>query len=121
MKKIFTLLVIAFAMVGCTNHEEKDEVVLPVLNETFYASFADFEELSRTYIDEDVKLLWHADDRISLFRTTLNEEFVFTGNTGDNSGGFNAVPSDSWVTGNQTSTNYAVYLHQNHFFLQIIF
>ena len=109
MKRIFTFLVIALAMVGCTNHEERDEVVLPVLNETFYASFADSEELSRTYIDEDIKLLWHADDRISLFRTTLNEEFVFTGNTGDNSGGFNAVPSDSWVTGNQVSTNYAVY------------
>ncbi len=86
---------------------EIDRVNAP--KEIYWASFEDFSETSRTYLDENVKLLWHADDRISLFRTTFNEEFEFTGDTGANSGGFEEVASDNYVTGNAVSTNYAVY------------
>ncbi|MBR3589881.1 MAG: leucine-rich repeat protein [Alistipes sp.] len=108
MRRLFAIIVAAIAFVGCS----MDDITVSYQtdkSDIYYASFEDFGEESRTYVDENVKLLWHEDDRISLFRTTLNEQFKFTGTTGDNSGGFSAIPSDEWVTGNVVSTNYAVY------------
>ena len=108
MRRLFAIIVAAIAFIGCS----MDDITVSYQtdkSDIYYASFEDFGEESRTYVDENVKLLWHEDDRISLFRTTLNEQFKFTGATGDNSGGFSAIPSDEWVTGNVVSTNYAVY------------
>ena len=108
MRRLFAIIVAAIALAGCS----MDNITVSYQtdhNDIYYASFEEFGDKTRTYVDEDVKLLWHEDDRISLFRTTLNEQFKFTGATGDNSGGFSAIPSDEWVTGNQVSTNYAVY------------
>lgn len=108
MKRLFAILCTTLCLVGCTvENPEIDKV--NAQKEIYWASFEDFSETSRTYLDENVKLLWHADDRISLFRTTFNEEFEFTGETGANSGGFEEVTSDNYVTGNAVSTNYAVY------------
>lgn len=108
MKRILTLFAAALAVVGCS-HDEVVTPNIPTEKPTYYATFADAEGESRTYLDEHLKLLWHNDDRISLFQTTYNEEYAFADPTGSNSGAFNAVESDSWVTGNQTSTTYAVY------------
>ena len=108
MRRLFAIIVAAIAFIGCS----MDDITVSYQtdkSDIYYASFEDFGEESRTYIDENVKLLWHEDDRISLFRTTLNEQFKFTGATGDNSGSFSAIPSDELVTGNEVSTNYAVY------------
>ena len=105
MRRLFAIIVAAFALAGCS----MEDITIAPKCDIYYASFEDFGEESRTYVDENVKLLWHEDDRISLFRTTLNEQFKFTGATGDNSGGFALIESDEWVTGNVVSTNYAVY------------
>lgn len=110
MKRILTLFAAALAFVGCS-HDEVVTPNVPTEKPTYYATFADAEGESRTYLDEHLKLLWHNDDRISLFQTTCNEEYAFADPTGSNSGAFNAVESDNWVTGNQTSTTYAVYPH----------
>ena len=108
MRRLFAIIVVAIAFVGCS----MDDITVSYQTDNsdiYYASFENFGEESRTYVDKNVKLLWHEDDRISLFRTTLNEQFKFTGATGDNSGSFSAIPSDEFVTGNEVSTNYAVY------------
>ena len=108
MRRLFAIIVAAIAFIGCS----MDDITVSYQtdkSDIYYASFEDFGEESRTYVDENVKLLWHEDDRISLFRTTLNEQFKFTGATGDNSGSFSAIPSDELVTGNEVSTIYAVY------------
>lgn len=108
MRRLFAIIVAAIAFVGCS----MDDITVSYQtdkSDIYYASFENFGEESRTYVDKNVKLLWHEDDRISLFRTTLNEQFKFTGDTGDNSGSFSAIPSDEFVTGNEVSTNYAVY------------
>ena len=108
MRRLSAIIVAAIAFIGCT----MDDITVSYQtdkSDIYYASFEDFGEESRTYVDENVKLLWHEDDRISLFRTTLNEQFKFTGATGDNSGGFSAITSDEFVTGNVVNTNYAVY------------
>lgn len=108
MRRFFTIFAALFAFVGCS----QDDVVTPnapIEKPTYYASFADAEADSRTYLDENFMLLWHNDDRISLFATTYNEEYAFADATGSNSGAFNAVDKDSYVTGNAISTTYAVY------------
>ncbi|MBQ5844805.1 MAG: leucine-rich repeat domain-containing protein [Alistipes sp.] len=108
MRRLFAIIVAAIAFIGCS----MDNITVSYQtdkSDIYYASFEEFGEELRTYVDEDVKLLWHEDDRISLFRTTLNEQFKFTGATGDNSGGFALIESDEYVTGNVVSTNYAVY------------
>lgn len=109
MKNIIALIAAIIAAVSCTVDNVNGPSVNDADNDIYYASFEDCGAETRTYLDENVKLLWHADDRISLFRSTLNEQFKFTGATGDNSGGFSLIESDEWVTGNPTSTNYAVY------------
>lgn len=108
MKRFFTILVAAFALASCT--QDVTEIIESKFEKpTYYASFADTEAEGRTYLDENLKLLWHNDDRISLFATTYNEEYAFADATGSNSGAFNAVDKDSYVTGNAISTTYAVY------------
>ena len=109
MKRVLILFVAVFALTGCSQDEVAEPTFIPNADDVYYASFEEFGENSRTYIDENIKLLWHEDDRISLFRTTLNEQWKFSGKTGDNAGGFEKVPSDEWVTGNPITTSYAVY------------
>ncbi|MBE6244862.1 MAG: fimbrillin family protein [Bacteroidales bacterium] len=47
---------------------------------------------TKVYADEDLRVLWNADDRISIFnKTTTNAQYKFTGGDGDNSGGFEEV------------------------------
>ena len=109
MKRLFLLIVAVIALIGC----KRDDIAISservVDDDIFYASFEGVAEETRTYLDENVMLLWHEDDRITLFRTTLNEQFKFTGATGDNSGGFALVSNDEWATGNAISTSYGVY------------
>lgn len=80
-------------------------------NETEAHTFtAGFENLdTKTSVDEDLHLYWTADDRISIFTTTFNDQYRFTGNTGDNSGGFEKISAGGFVTGSSISKNYAVY------------
>ena len=80
----------------------------------FYAtleSYADPE--TRIYVDENVKILWDADDRISIFeKTTYNQQYRFTGGAGTNSGGFDKVPGSAFVTGGDFPFYCAVYPYQ---------
>ena len=59
----------------------------------FYASFDKGSNPdTRVYVDENVKLLWNKDDHISIFNhKDANDEYRFTGETGDNGGSFKLV------------------------------
>ena len=64
---------------------------------------------SKVYADENLKVLWDSDDRISLFdRNTANRQFRFTGNTGDNAGEFTEVTGDT-PTGSSLDCVFSVY------------
>lgn len=64
---------------------------------------------TKVYVNEKIKLLWDAKDRISLFnKTTLNQQYEFKGATGDNSGDFKKV-TDPFATGNDLDYICAVY------------
>ena len=115
---VFTLL--AFMVSGCNQEEllEKGTHSMHMSdNVEFSASFEEASAESRTYIEEDAEtsrlyLRWTKGDEISIFRgTTLNQRFLFKGETGDNSGSFKLVPSDDFVSSNDLdeSRNYAFY------------
>mgnify|MGYP003481980447 FL=1 len=108
MKRFLATILSLIVLVGCVQSDTDSPIVRIETDEPFYGSFEDVNA-TRTYVNEAMTMLWHADDRISLFRSTLNEEFKFTGETGDSAGDFEEIPSEIFVTGAEISTNYGVY------------
>ena len=110
MKRIALYLGIAAVLVAsCSIHEEdfkapeQDDII-------FYASFENPSEGTKVYANEDLYLRWTADDRVSIFnKLTYNQQYKFTGETGDNAGGFRKVDTDEFVTGNKISHVVSVY------------
>ena len=73
----------------------------------FTSSFENAE--TRTYVDSDLYMYWTADDRLTIFTTTYNQQYRFDGQTGANGGSFSNVNTGQLVSGNPISTNYGVY------------
>ena len=109
MKRFFLFAVAVLAFVGCNNAFEDEHYarleqnVLPTLT-------TGFEDATRTYVEQNTYLRWHADDRLTIFYgNTLNRQYKFNGKTGDNSGSFSHIPSGDIETGNSFDHIYAVY------------
>lgn len=111
---ILTSFAVLAAATACTVKEQEE--VLPVIPqyEEFYATIEQPSETeTKTYADDQFRVLWHADDRITIFnKYTYNQQYAFLGETGDNAGGFSKVGDDDFVTGNDLSDIYAVYPYQ---------
>ena len=96
--------------------EQSPVVEQSILNqpEEFWATFEGADESdTRTYLDDQARMRWTADDRLTIFKkTTYNREFAFTGKTGANAGGFKqvSVDDDFWF-GYDVDYNYAIYPH----------
>lgn len=93
---------------GCTNKEiDNDDTVASIV---FKASFEDMDPESRTFLDDDMRLCWNYDDRLSLFvGNTVNQQFSFQGEDGDRSGSFQKIQDGSFISGNAIPNNVAVY------------
>ena len=106
MKKLLFFLS-AFVLAGCTVSEISDNIVDELSRNVVYtACFEDVE--TKVYVDTDLKTHWTADDRISIFTSTYNEEYRFDGQTGNTGGSFSVV-EDKFHTGASVPTIYAVY------------
>ncbi len=114
MKRFALFIGLAAALMASCSTQEKDFQTLPQDDIVFYASFEQpADEGTRVYANEDLLLRWTADDRVSIFnKLTYNQEYKFTGETGDNAGGFRKVESDEFVTGNAISHVVSVYPYQ---------
>ena len=115
MKKIISILGVVSLFAACTAEldttPEITEEQAPITKEApvLYASIEEGAE-TKVYLDENYKVLWHADDRISVFnKDTYNLQYRFDGNTGDNSGTFSEVPDGLLHTSNDIENLYAVY------------
>ena len=98
-----------FALVaaGCYQEELSVTPQTDCEGRTYTTSFEDNE--TRTYVEDGVLLRWTAGDQISLFDgNTLNRQYKFDGETGDNSGTFSIVDAP-YGSGNDVTANYAVY------------
>ena len=100
----------ALLIASCSVQEE--EFRAPVQDETvFYASLEQpTEEETRVYVNDQLLLRWHADDRVSIFnRNTYNQQYRFDGETGDNGGAYSIVSGSGAATGNPIADIVAVY------------
>ncbi len=111
MKKLlFLQALICLLAVSCTVQEPDMRGIASPKDKVFYASLESYNDPdTRVYVDEKIKLHWDANDRISLFETTYNQEYRFTGKTGDRNGDFELVDDGSFVTGNPLKYICAVY------------
>jgi hypothetical protein len=108
MKNSSLLLVLSGLILSACATKEVDPVRIVDGDEVFYATIE--EPTSRVYVDEGLRVLWNADDRVSIFnRYTYNRQYRFEGKDGDNSGSFTQVPDDAFVVGNALDKVYAVY------------
>ena len=102
----------AVLVASCSIKEDNFEPSQPE-DVVFYASFERPSEETRVYANEDLLLRWTADDRVSIFnKNTYNQQYKFTGETGDNAGGFRKVDTDEFVTGNPISNVVSIYPYQ---------
>ena len=109
MKKLFTLL--ALVLCSCAETFVGEEIAKPNSENLpdLTAAFAE-EDATRTYIEDGKYLRWNEDDRLTIFYgNTLNRQYKFNGQTGDNSGTFSLVPSGELGTGNAFDRIYALY------------
>ena len=113
MKRIAFYLGLVVATVASCSVQEKDFQRSQQDDVVFYASFEQPSEGTRVYANEDLLLRWTADDRVSIFnKLTYNQQYKFTGETGDNAGGFRKIDTDEFVTGNIISHVVSVYPYQ---------
>ena len=103
MKNPFILCILMLISVGCSTKMEDPAQTLRKFRGTFD------EAETRTYLDNLIRLRWTAEDKITIFEgTTRNKQYVFLGETGDNSGDFEYVKA-GFGTGNDIDRHYAVY------------
>ena len=106
MQKLFYIFA-TLVLAGCTVSGIGDDTVELRSEGAVYT--AGFEQVgTKVYVDTDLKSHWTADDRISIFSSTYNEEYRFDGQTGDNSGTFTRVGTGNGE-GSELPTSYAVY------------
>lgn len=113
MKRIALYLGIASVLVASCSVQERDFVAPQQDDAVFFASFEQPSEETRVYANENLLLRWTADDRVSIFnKLTYNQQYQFSGETGDNAGEFNKVDGAEYVTGNPISHTVSVYPYQ---------
>ena len=106
--RIFSLGVIALSFAACSVNEMDIATPADKEAEEFFATIEDAS--TKVFVDDELMVLWHADDRVSIFnKYTYNQQYRFTGNTGANSGSFTKVPNDDFITGNALNFVYAIY------------
>ena len=108
------LAMVGLSLLSCQNKEEDFSDAVSCKAPKAGEFYAEVEQAganeTKVYADEDLMVLWHADDLVSIFNQyTYNRKYRFQGNTGDNAGIFRAEPDDGEMTGSALSAIYAVY------------
>ena len=108
MRQSIYAIVMLLLFVGCQRTSDEELYTQAGRGAKFFASLN--ENDTRTYINEDIKLRWHAEDQITLFvGSTLNKQYQFDGETGDNAGYFSDISTPAFGAGNAVDRHYAVY------------
>lgn len=112
MKKLIFLLIPVLALL--TACQTGIEQIIPSFRPAAPVFYASIEEdrpadpETKVYADGQMRVLWNADDRISIFnKQDANLEYCFEGEDGDNAGTFKIVGSS--VAGNVIPHIYSVY------------
>ena len=109
MKNLISILSLTLLLLcGCN---ETELIVERFSDPVFTVSIEDVPD-TKTYVDQNLKMLWNADDRLSVFTSTYNQQYKFTGETGDSSGSIDTVAPNVTGSGSIVSTNFAVSVKQ---------
>lgn len=117
MKQFMLTLCTLLIIVGCT--ESPIEEIIDINDAEFYAIVEGAEDTlsdTKTYIDNQIRMRWTAEDKIAMFkRTTYLRQYSFTGKTGANAGGFRqtSVDDEFWY-GVDLDNIYAVYPYSDN-------
>ncbi len=111
MKRIISLFGLLVVMAVSCVEEQHIDVQVFTDDPVFYATMEDSDvAATRAYVNDQLRIRWDEGDHISIFnKNTSNREYAFQGQTGDNSGEFRKVPSESFFAGNPLDYVYAVY------------
>ena len=110
MKRSFFSLFLAIALVSCTAQLEPVTESAEASSRIYAAVEGCDQPMTKVYADTGLKVLWNADDRISMFdKTTYNYQYKFLGNDGDASGEFEKLPASGFITGNNVNYYFAIY------------
>ena len=108
MKRL--LIILAVVLCSCAENFVGKEIAKPQTDNLPDLTAAFAEDGTRTYVENDKYLRWHKNDRLTAFYgNTLNRQYKFNGETGENSGTFSLVPSGELGTGNIFDRIYALY------------
>lgn len=110
MKKHSIFLGAIALMLASCSVQENDFRTLILDDVAFHAILEQpVEEDTRVYVNDELFLRWHADDRVSIFdHSTANQQYRFNGETGDNGGDFSLV-GDAGAAGDPIADVVAVY------------
>lgn len=109
-RRLWGLVAALFA--SCTVQEAD---VLVDESPVFYATIEQPDGLdTKVYANEQLQVRWHENDCVSIFnKTTNNQKYRFTGQTGDNGGSFAKVDGDETVGGSTIPAIVSVYPYQS--------
>lgn len=109
MKRYIIYLLSIIVFISCS--KEQDTITNNGVNYSpkFYAEIDN--TLTRTYVNDALKVCWSEKDILSVFTSTANQLYQFDGNTGDLEGTFSVVEMNNSSTGSSLSVdaNYAIY------------
>lgn len=111
MKNLFVFAACLLLMVSCQADVDNEyKYQLDNRIKTFHASIENSDQETKVYADENLKLLWNADDRLSVFnKSTYNFQYRYTGAEGSNAGDYEEITPSGLITGNSLPHIYAVY------------
>ena len=125
MKKLFYLFLTLFALVGCENIDEFDQNLsgnpeASELPQTLYASILNEEDAqdslqTRTYLNNNKKVVWHADDEISFFVSNTHGRYKSEGADGAAHVTFDLVSETTVNVANPPKYSLAVYPYDETF------
>lgn len=104
MRRLIVWIAALFC-VGCSQYIDSDSV--PMYSGRVYTASIN-DEISRVYMDENLSLHYNEADEISLFSTTDNCKYVFSGKDGDTKGEFTPAATQN-TTGTSLGRTYALY------------
>ena len=107
--KTWKILLFGMAMCGMSiaSCSKMQEIQSPQIPSKIFYALTPSDSQTRTYIDKDFQIHWTEEDRLSVFRSPVNEQYRYTGPTGKTEGSFEKVGEVR--TGAEYSRNYAIY------------
>ena len=111
MKNIMLFAASALLLLSCSKTTSLDGVKRDGEKTIFHATVEGIPSSgTKIYSDRDLKVLWNADDRISIFnKRTYNDQYKFLGQDGDSGGDFEEIPASGFISGNDIEHIFAIY------------